>query len=258
MNAAANPPPARVRDRRIFGLVHASGRYDRPLPDVAAALPRLQGIASVVVHTEQAGRPAARDRLFVRAGWSFWHAAGPGAGEVVIQWSDQVDLAGEPRSQRLTSLRYWRKGGARTPYFTAAVVPLAVDASLPLVVVIGAHLPTRNTALRRRVWAAAMRGLVRTVRTVRRRYPGALVVVSADFNVDHRDGRGGHPLVARYLGPLGLADGWEGVTPAAGTHGARVIDGVWTDLAVQSCRVVVGDFPSDHRPLRAVLTFPGD
>jgi len=155
-------------------------------------------------------------------------------------------------------MRYWRKGGARTPYFTAAVVPVAVDAALPLVVVIGAHLPTRNTALRRTVWAAAMRGLVRAVRYARRRYPGALVVVSADFNVDHREGHDGHELVGRYLAPLGLRSGWQDLSPVAGTHGPRLIDAVWTDLHVQSCRIVVGDYPSDHRPLRAVLTFPDE
>lgn len=253
------PPRRRPSDRRIFGLIHASGRFDRGLPEERDALPRLQQVSSVIVHTEKAGRAAARDRLYVGAGWSFWHSGrDAGAAEVVVQWSDQVDLAGEPRPYRLTRLRYWRQGGARTPYFTAALVPLAVDASLPLVVVIGAHLPTRNTALRRRVWAASMRGLVRAVRYARHRYPGAVVVVSADWNVDHRHGHGGHELVARYLGRIGLHDGWQGITPPVGTHGARVIDGVWTDMEVQSCAIVPGDYPSDHRPLRTVLRFPGD
>lgn len=234
----------------MIDLVLSPGRYDRPLATLAASVTRLQDIGAVIVHTEQAGRSAAREQLFRRALWSFFHAAGAGPGECLIQWAPHLALAGQPIAPRLSSLFYWRVGGAQTPLFHAALVPLVDQTSGRVIVVIAAHLPTRRTARRRAVWRSCMRGLVRQVKAARVRYPGCAIAVAADFNVDHRTDRA---LVGRYLEPLALRDAWAGREPIAGTHGRRLIDAVWTDVPVDRCQLTVDDPSSDHRPMRARL-----
>lgn len=235
-------------------VVFSAGRYDRPLVRLAASVDRLQEIAGVIIHTEQAGQRVARWRLFTAALWPFFYPAGPGRAELVVQWAPRIQVAGEPRTYRLTALWYQRVGGARTPPFHAAAVPLVDRADTPpgrVTVVIAAHLPTRNNLRRRAVWRGCMRGLVRVVGQVRDQYPGCAVVVACDFNVDHRTGQPGRALVGRYLTPLGLRDGWQGREPAvAGTHGRRLIDAAWTDLPVAGCQLVADDDSSDHRPFR--------
>lgn len=231
----------------MISLVLSPGRYDRPLAKLAASVERLQDLAGVIVHTEQGGKLQPREALFRSAGWPFYHPAGAGPGETLCQWDPNHRLAGEPLARRLSPLWYFRVGGARTPPFYATVTPLQPPRGR-VVVVIAAHLPTRNTARRRTVWASCMAGLARLVGDVRARYPGCRVMVAADFNVDHRTDRA---LVGRYLTPLQLADAWRGREPAiAGTHGRRLIDAVWTDLPVVSCKLVADDDSSDHRPHR--------
>jgi hypothetical protein len=230
--------------------VHSSGRYDRPLVELGRALDAYSDVvdAELVTLTEQDGTDRAREALYTAHGWAWFRAARRGAGECAILWS-HADLypIGEPRSIRLTALTYKRVTGRPAAPVHAATAALRPRFLGPTVLVSVAHLPVRNTPLRRLVWRRAMRGWARVLRVELARYPGAELLLAADFNVALDDVDGAR-LVEEFL--AGLPG--RLVVPAragkAGTHGRRVIDGAWSSLPVARAHVVDDDESSDHRP----------
>lgn len=230
--------------------LHSSGRYDRPLVELGKALDAYRRLrADVVTLTEQDGRDRFREALYTAHDWGWFRASRRGAGECAILWAPaRLYPVGEPVSTRLTSRTYWRIGGAKAAPVHAATVALRPRLEGPTVIVSVAHMPVRNTTLRRAVWRAAMRGWVRVMRAQLERHPGACVLLRADFNVDLRD-VAGRRLVEDYLKALpGRLVVPEATAAGAGTHGRRVIDADWTDLPAATADVVVDDESSDHRP----------
>jgi hypothetical protein len=159
--------------------VHSSGRYDRPLVELGRALDAYSDVvdAELVTLTEQDGTDRAREALYTAHGWAWFRAARRGAGECAILWS-HADLypIGEPRSIRLTALTYKRVTGRPAAPVHAATAALRPRFLGPTVLVSVAHLPVRNTPLRRRVIDGAWSSL-----PVARAH-----VVDDDESSDHR------------------------------------------------------------------------
>lgn len=233
--------------------VHSSGRFDRPLVELGRALDAYAGagyLADVVTLTEQDGADRQRESLYTAHGWAWFRALRRGAGECAVLWShERLYVTGEPRAVELTSRTYWRKGGAKAAPPHAAIVPLRPKGAGRVLIVSVAHLPVRNTALRRLVWRYAVRGWVRHLRAELDRYPYARLLVRADWNVDLRTDAGRKLVTDALAGlPGRLVVPEAAAGPAGGTHGRRIIDADWTDLPAARSRVIADDASSDHRP----------
>lgn len=239
--------------RKISGLraIHSSGRYDRPLDVLDAALESYAAQASVITLTEQDGRDQARERVYDGTGLSWVRFARRGAGECAVLWNGRHLLNGSPVAHRLTSRTYWRVTGKRAAPFYSVTVPLRDTVTDVLRLYSVAHLPTRSTALRRAVWDAALTGWVRHVHDLAAgRYAGAEVLMRADWNKDLRDVATRVALDRRLER---VAHGGRLVVPTGGgTHGRRVIDADWSTTPATS-HVIADDASSDHRPYLTTL-----
>lgn len=252
-------PPAGGSDRKSSGpllrAVHSSGRYDRPLPTLAAALDSYAHAGGIITLTEQDGRDSARERVYDASGLSWVRMAPRGAGECAALWTARWRLSGAPIARQLTGRTYRRVTGQLAAPVHALTVPLRDDVTDQLVLVSTAHLPVRNTALRRLVWSLAVKGWVAHLdELVATRYPDAELLVRADWNRDLRQPAQRSTVNAR-LAPLD-PQGRLVVPQGGGTHGKRVLDADWTTLPGASSTVLPDDPSSDHRPYLTTAPLP--
>jgi endonuclease/exonuclease/phosphatase family metal-dependent hydrolase len=237
-------------------IVHASGRFDRPEKALAADLLRFatsEG-ASIVTLTEQNNLTQKRRTALRYPGWSWFHADEKGADDCAVLWDSSIwTLDGWARAVPLTNVTWQRVkqyGGGKTPPVHATVAPLRSRVGGRRLVVIAVHMPTRSTALRRRAWASCIRGLAKLVREIRGADSKARIVLAADWNADWKNPKD-RALLSAAAKRMGLEPRTSGGN--VGTHGQRVIDGVWTD-AKANYQIVLAQSPaSDHRPVKVVV-----
>jgi endonuclease/exonuclease/phosphatase family metal-dependent hydrolase len=244
-------------------IVESSGRFDRPLPSLAASVERLRGShvqghpVSLIVGTETHARPDS----FLKGDpdWGFSHMPGF-EGETWVTWDLRVWAPdGHPRSHTLSTLTWVRSpeyGGKEAPPVRVQIVPLRPVAGGPKVFVLATHMPLSNTPLRRMIWAACARGLVRRIRKhLRKNHPGCKIILAGDFNKNYRLTADREALDAGICKPLALRSVWSGHVPAhGGTHGPRsILDNIFTDLPVHTTEILPDDDSSDHGPFGAVV-----
>lgn len=239
-------------------IIHASGRFDRPVRHLADDLHDFatEG-ADIMALTEQGNMTQQRRTAYRHAGYSWFHADERGADDCAVLWKPtQWQLDGWARSVPITSVvwqRVAKYGGNVTPPTHATVAPLMrrVGAGDRLTV-IAVHFPTRSTRLRRRAWASCINGLVKLVKQIRKADPATRIALTADFNADW-DNPKDRELLKRAAKRLDLTPAYSVDEPNRGTHGPRAIDGVWTDAEIHSTRVLDDTKASDHRPVEAVI-----
>jgi hypothetical protein len=248
-------------------VIGASGRFDRPVSALAAAIDRAHRTADLVLRTEQAVDSEARLNAFRNPGWSYFRAyADDGGDECTVEWdNDVLTLDGDPRAIPLTT-RTWVRGaaygGKEAAITHAAVVPLAHSAHphRARVVAIAAHMPLDNTALRASIWHDCARGLVAIARDIRHADPAAKIVLYMDANRDYRNAVDRQLVDREITGPMHLTNGWSvGPLPATGTFHRELIDHVATDLAYAGPPTILPDpeDASDHNPQAVELYWSG-
>lgn len=236
-------------------IIHASGRFDRPERALAADLLNFTTDgASIITLTEQNNLTQKRRTALRYPGWSWFHADEKGASDCAVLWDSTVwQLDGWARAVPLTNVTWQRVkqyGGGKTPPVHATVAPLRSRVGGKRLVVIAVHMPTRSTVLRRRAWASCINGLVKLVREIREADPKARIVLAADWNADWKK-PADRDLLRQAARRMGLR-----VTTrlgVQGTHGSRLIDGIWTDANHQDALTLPQTKASDHRPVKVVV-----
>lgn len=238
-------------------IIHASGRFDRPEKALAADLLSFttsEG-ASIITLTEQNSLTQERRTALRYPDWSWFHADEKGADDCAVLWDSSIwMLDGWARAVPLTNVTWQRVkqyGGGKTPPVHATVAPLRSRVGGRRLVVIAVHMPTRSTVLRRRAWASCINGLVKLVREIRGADRKARIALAADWNADWKNPKD-RALLEDAARRLGLQ-----VTTrlsVTGTHGSRLIDGIWTDAKFGHAAVTLPQTPaSDHRPVKVVV-----
>lgn len=235
---------------------HRSGRFDRPVKTLAADLLDASRTASIITLTEQTDMSQKRRTALRLPEWSWFHADERGADDCAVLWNSSLwVLDGWARAVPLTNVvwqRVAKYGGKTTPPVHATVVPLRSRVGGVRVVVIVVHMPTRSTVLRRKAWSSCISGLVKLVKQARDADTNARIVITADWNADWLNLRD-RELLIRAAKRLGVEPAYRGRVNARGTHGDRLIDGIWTDAEAHAATVLDQTPASDHRPVRAVL-----
>lgn len=242
-----------------FEVVHASGRFDRPPDELGERLDELAaaGAAEIIGLTEQGNLSPARRRALRVKGWSWFHDDSRGADDVAALWdASRWALDGWARTVPITSM-VWKRvaeyGGKTTPPVHAAVVPLRSLHGEGRVVAVVVHMPTRSTLLRRRAWASCIAGLVKLFREIRKADPGARIVLMWDVNADWHNAAD-RKLLEKTARRLNVTVCWAKHPTSEGSHGRRLIDGVWTDLEILDADVLAVSRASDHKPVSAECT----
>lgn len=234
-------------------LIHASGRFDRKRRVKRKAAASQRRRVNLRTTTE-----ATTGRIFRTRKWAVLRRPGPGA---------RGDCTVEHKRKR------WRRESARVVRVSARyrfgrqcwalVARLERRKDGKQVTVITAHLPAsveRQVAYRARgrmvaldaqgrAWHEAVAGLRKVIEQERRRRRDAVILVTADFNINLRS-RVQRDYLQALLGPtvtLARPDrAWDKVP---GTHGRRVID--WAACSEPSRVTVLGKTAaSDHAPIR--------
>lgn len=230
----------------LLRAVGSSGRFDRPLDQLAHALEDYAHAAGLITLTEQDGRDAARERVYDASGLSWVRFPTRGAGECAVLWSPRWRLSGNPVATQLTDRTYRRTNGHLAAPCHALTVPLRDEVTDALVLVSAAHLAVRNTALRRVVWDLQVKGWARHLNGLTApggRYAEAEVLAHADWNRDLRH------ATQRSAVNRAMPRGGRLVVPTGGgTHGKRVLDASWTTIPGATATVLPDDASSDHRP----------
>lgn len=236
-------------------IVHASGRFDRPLGALDDQLADLTDTASIVGVTEQGRMTRARRNTLRRRGWGWIHIDERGADDCALLYDGGVWVVdGWVRAVQLTRIT-WRRvakyGGKITPPVHALVVPLrSIRKNRRRRVAIVVHMPTRSSVLRRRAWASCGNGLVRLVKQLRAADPLVKIIICADWNADWHNPKD-RELLEDLARRLKVNIAWAVHPTSEGSHGRRLIDGVWTDLDIEDAAVLPPHRASDHRGVTA-------
>lgn len=234
-------------------LIHASGRFDRSRKVRRKAARQQRKSTRLRTTTE-----ATTGKVFRTRKWAVLRRPGPGArGDCTVEhrrkmWRRKsarvVRVSGRYRLGRqcwvvVARLRR-RSDGYRLTVITAHL-PASVEGQVAR---LARRMPTRldrqGTA-----WVAAMHGLRRVIEQERRRRPRAVIVVTADWNINVRSRVQRDYLQALLGDTVTLAEPDRAWDRVPGTHGRRVID--WAACSEPSTCTVLGKGPaSDHAPIR--------
>lgn len=240
-------------------LIHASGRFDRPVRARRRIARQQRRDAALIARTEATAPTVFRTRR-----WAVLRKPGKTA---------RGDCTIEHRRKR------WRRLSGRavllSPAYRHGRRCWALVARMQRrhdgyeLTIITAHLPASVEAQVRRLarvktaegrarvaldlqgaaWVAAVAGLREVIEQERARRPRATIVVTADWNINLRS-----PVQRRYLQSLlgetvTLARPSRPWSKMPGTHGGRVID--WAACSRPAVVTVLdGSSASDHRPIR--------
>lgn len=248
-------PTPRVRIQTRFRHVHVSGYHGATGDQVRAVLALHRANPDVAVITGTENYNGQDDLAWKAAGWATYRT-----GELTITWRTSVleqardDHAGW--SRQLTALAWYRGTGEKILGLSSACVHLRTVATKRRIIIRWAHMPSSvqqgggwsKVAGRVRVYHAAMRTWRSIVRLTLRNHPDAVLIVVADWNLDH-----GRSWVRAYLGrhlkPL------RPVLAHEGTLGAREVDVAWVWGAETSDAAVHRQMPGlDHRATSYALT----
>ncbi|WP_235739007.1 hypothetical protein [Nocardioides alcanivorans] len=236
-------------------LIHASGRYDRKVRIRRKTAKAQRGRSSLISRTESTTATVFRTRAFA----ALRRPGKAARGDCTIEHRRK-------RWKRLSARvvlvsKSYRLG--RRCWVLVARMRRRSD-GYPLTV-ITAHLPAsvegQVARLARRMpvtldkqgaaWVEAARGLRRVIEEERRRRPNAVLVVTADWNINLRSKVQRDYLQSLLGDTVTLAKPDRPWADFPGTHGRRVID--WGACSEPS---VVRPEPrtaaSDHRPIRVV------
>lgn len=240
-----------------FVHVHASGRFDATLADVRADWDDYRTMPGVKLVTGTEHGSGDHDPAFEADGWDHVRK-----GECVVAWDTTVFEPAWAASLTLIGTPYYR-GGNENSRTKLLSVPLRHIATGRVLMVRVAHTPAhvqagdgfrRTTARVIRQAAGWMSGLVawgRRSARFRRHHPHAAELAIADWNVD---------LLRRYWRALirrtlNLRCAWTKHLPRRGTHGRRLIDGVFYRLLkVDNARVLPKGKSSDHHAIATKFT----
>lgn len=241
--------------------VHFSGRYDATPAELTEACERLIPDCDVLTLTEVgAGKHQRALADVARAhGWPFFSPSSkPGMDECAVLWNPAVLTPSETRTLRLSPLVL--RTARKAPLYALAVLLAPHGDGAPFWLTT-AHKPAHveGATRLRRVWAgvvyrSALHGWKRKAGRLRRRSGVHRVVFAADWNLNLK-----RRWVRAYLHAawpnlqVGYRRGYNGV----GSHGFRAIDGVLTNLPIETpTRVLRSLAGFDHRPVLTVLTIP--
>lgn len=210
-----------------FRHVHVSGYHGATGAQIRAILDTHRANAAVAVITGTENYNGQDDLAWKAAGWQTFRV-----GELTITWRTSVleqarpDQAGWGR--QLTDLPWFRGTGDLLNGLSSACVHLRVIENERRVIIRWAHMPSSvqegggwsKVAQRVRVYHAAMRSWRHIVRLSLRNHPDAVLIIVADWNLDHGR-RWVRRYLRRYLKPL------EPVLAHEGTLGSREIDVAW-------------------------------
>lgn len=194
--------------------------------------------------------------------WNAFHdgpAGDTGRDECAIIWDTAVwEAVGPGWAEPLTDHTFRLDDGRVRPRVHAICQPLRHIATGVIIVRVVLHSPSGVDAghgLRVNVRASVARGIIkgrrRLKKKIRKRFPGCLIVESADENVDLR--RRWARRVTKAAG--GVAVWIKKRLPGRGTHGHRLIDSfrISRGLAVTKARVLDRIRPFDHNPIVVAL-----
>lgn len=228
-----------------FRHVHVSGYHGATGDQVRAVLNLHRANPAVALITGTENYNGQDDLAWKAGGWQTFRV-----GELTITWRTTVleqardDEPGWVR--RLTDLVWYRGTGQKLNGLDSACVHLRVLENHRRVIIRSAHMPSSvqegggwsKVLGRVRVYHAAMRTWKKIVRASLRHHPDAVLIVVADWNLDHAR-RWVRTYLGRYLKPL------RPVLAHQGTLGSREVDVAW----------VVGaetDDPEVHRRMRGL------
>ncbi len=238
-------------------LIHASGRYDRKRAVVKRVTRKHRAKVALRSRTELRAFTVWRNKR-----WAVLRKAGLTArGDCAIESKRKVWRRNSSRVVRVSSTyrlgrrcwvlvgRYTRRRDRQQVTIITAHLPASVEARVRALARLSPRDRGRVTHDRQSTaWLQAMAGLRTVIEEERRRRPGAILVVTADWNVNMRV-----PEIRAYVQEL-LGDhvtlarpprGWD---KERGTHGGRIID--WAAVSVPStCRVMKRTPASDHNPI---------
>lgn len=233
-----------------FTHIHASGRFDAPLGHVKADWDHYRNLPGVALITGTEHGSGDHDAAFDADGWD-WRRLG----ECVVAWDETVfELAWQPTLTFIGTPFY--RGGNDNARTRLLSVPLRHLATGRVVMVRVAHTPAHVQAGNkfRRTTARVIRqatgwstGLVawgKRSRRFRKHHPHAAEIAVADWNVSLFS-RVWRSLVRR---TLKMRCAWTKHMPKIGSHGKRLIDGVFYRLLrVDTAAVLPLRKSSDHR-----------
>lgn len=236
-------------------LVHVSGYHGATTDQVRTMLDRFRNDPDVQLITGTENYNGQDMAAWFAHGWHVIRH-----GELTAARRLRGDLLLHPNtdpggySRELTSLVFYRGTGEKVTGLRCATWHL-MTADRRRVVIRWAHMPSSvqagsgwsHTAQRVRVYQAAMRTWRTVVRHTLYKHPDAVVVIVADWNLDHLR-RWVRTYLRRYLAPLRPALAHEG------TLGRREVDVPWVHGAdVSDVRVVPLRPPFDHDAKAYVL-----
>lgn len=238
--------------RASFVHVHASGRFDAHVADVRSDWDDYRATPGVKLITGTEHGSGDHDPAFKGvAGWGFYRGH-----ECVVSWrEDTFELAWEPSFAPIAKAHTFNRGSNKNAKVWLTSVPLRHIATGRVVMVRVCHTPSSVQAgdrfrpgERRKVgaWTASLARWGARARRFTRDHPHAAQVDVADWNVDLKR-KHWQALIGR---ALGQRCAWAGRVPAQGTHGRRLIDGVFYRLLeVSNARVLPKGKSSDHKAI---------
>lgn len=234
-----------------FTHVHASGRFDVPLADVRTDWDNFRTNPDVALITGTEHGSGDHDPAFAAPGWD-----GKRAGECVAMWREGVfELAWEPSVRPVARKFTFRRGSNKDATTNLASFPLRHLAANRIVMVRICHTPSKvqqgesfRHSEKRNVtaWSRALARWGWIARRFKRDHYLAAQINVADWNVNLRLRRW-RVLIGT---TLGQRCAWSKHMPKEGTHGPRLIDGVFYRLLkVAAAEVLPKGKSSDHRPI---------
>lgn len=216
-------PGKRVR----FRPVHVSGYHGATGEQVRAILDIHRANPEVAVITGTENYDGKHDLAWRAKGWATFRV-----GELTITWRTSVleqfrdDAPGW--KVRLTDRAFYRGTGQKVLGLDSACVHLRTAETKRRVIIRWAHMPSSvqegggwsQVMGRVRVYWAAMRAWKHIVRTTLRNHPDAVLIIVADWNLDHAR-RWVRLYLGRRLKPL------RPVLAHEGTLGSREVDVAW-------------------------------
>lgn len=224
-----------IRERHSFRAVHLSGYHRATVAQVRAELDRHRANPTVALITGTENYKGEHNDAWREKGWRTFRT-----GELTITWRTAVlasTIAADPPgwARQLSERTFHRGTGQPVKGLFSGVVRLQHTGTGRRVIVRWAHMPASvqagsgwsKTLGRVLVYRDAMRTWRSIVRLTLRNHPDAVLIVAADWNLDH--GRKWvRSYLRRHLAPLRPALAHEG------TLGNREIDVPWVHGAAVS------------------------